>query len=299
MMSLTWSRPAPGSAVSRSTPNGLSVSARTLAISSTISSGAIVDAPERPKPPASLTRRRRGGGRTPRPCRRASPGARSRGCRSVGCACRRSRYRPVTRAGQRRGVRARAGRNRRCQRRGVTATARGSSSNSQRAKLRRVHGVAPATRTAPRAPLAGAGPGRGAPTCGGRRRARAATARSYAARAELRGRRRRRRRLLPASRPVSSACPMPSPVIGSVTAAASPTNSTRPRGEGGGSTRAVSATPCADSRAGVRAECAATCGRRQQLGHSAPSCARRGASGGRKMPKPTLAVPPPSGNDQA
>ena len=47
----TW----PGIAVSRSTPNGFEVSARTLAISSGSSSAPIVLAPSVPMPPASLT----------------------------------------------------------------------------------------------------------------------------------------------------------------------------------------------------------------------------------------------------
>ncbi len=47
----TW----PGMAVSRSTPNGLAVSVRTLAISSGSSSGPMVEAPRVPMPPASLT----------------------------------------------------------------------------------------------------------------------------------------------------------------------------------------------------------------------------------------------------
>ena len=45
----------PGIAVSRSTPNGLAVSSRTLAISSGSSSARIVEAPSVPMPPASLT----------------------------------------------------------------------------------------------------------------------------------------------------------------------------------------------------------------------------------------------------
>ena len=48
-------RPGPGRAVSRSTPKGFDVMARTPAISSTSSSGRIVDAPSVPKPPASET----------------------------------------------------------------------------------------------------------------------------------------------------------------------------------------------------------------------------------------------------
>ena len=44
-----------GAAVRRSTPNGLSVSVRTVAISSTISSCRMVEAPRQPKPPASDT----------------------------------------------------------------------------------------------------------------------------------------------------------------------------------------------------------------------------------------------------
>ena len=51
MPASTW----PGRAVSRSTPKGLSVSARTPAISSTSSSARIVDAPSVPMPPASET----------------------------------------------------------------------------------------------------------------------------------------------------------------------------------------------------------------------------------------------------
>ena len=51
-------------------------------------SAAMVDAPMQPKPPASLTRRRRAGGTTPRPSRPASRGARPPGRRSVECACR-------------------------------------------------------------------------------------------------------------------------------------------------------------------------------------------------------------------
>jgi len=50
-----WLAIWPGSAVRRSTPNGFEVSSRTLAISATISSGRIVDAPMQPKPPASET----------------------------------------------------------------------------------------------------------------------------------------------------------------------------------------------------------------------------------------------------
>ena len=55
MMALTWVSMSPGAAVSRSTPKGLSVSDRTAAISSTILSMPIVEAPMQPKPPASLT----------------------------------------------------------------------------------------------------------------------------------------------------------------------------------------------------------------------------------------------------
>ena len=55
MMSLTFASMSWGAAVRRSTPNGLSVSFRTLAISSTISSWRMVDAPRQPKPPASET----------------------------------------------------------------------------------------------------------------------------------------------------------------------------------------------------------------------------------------------------
>jgi hypothetical protein len=55
MMSLTLATMSWGAAVSRSTPNGLAVSSRTLAISSTIWSCAMVDAPMQPNPPASLT----------------------------------------------------------------------------------------------------------------------------------------------------------------------------------------------------------------------------------------------------
>ncbi len=44
-----------GAAVSRSTPNGLSVSAAVAAISRTISSWSMVEAPRQPKPPASDT----------------------------------------------------------------------------------------------------------------------------------------------------------------------------------------------------------------------------------------------------
>ena len=55
MMSFTLAAMSPGAAVSRSTPKGFDVSSRTLAISSRIWSGAMVDAPMHPKPPASLT----------------------------------------------------------------------------------------------------------------------------------------------------------------------------------------------------------------------------------------------------
>ena len=51
MPASTW----PGRAVSRSTPKGFDVMARTPAISSTSSSGRIVDAPSVPMPPASET----------------------------------------------------------------------------------------------------------------------------------------------------------------------------------------------------------------------------------------------------
>ena len=55
MMSLTLAAMSPGAAVSRSTPKGLSVSSRTLAISSRICSAPMVEAPMHPNPPASLT----------------------------------------------------------------------------------------------------------------------------------------------------------------------------------------------------------------------------------------------------
>ena len=55
MMALTWVSMSPGAAVSRSTPKGLSVSVRTFAISSTILSRPMVEAPMHPNPPASLT----------------------------------------------------------------------------------------------------------------------------------------------------------------------------------------------------------------------------------------------------
>ncbi len=46
---------SPGEAVSRSTPNGLSVASRTACISATMTLRLIVDAPMQPKPPASDT----------------------------------------------------------------------------------------------------------------------------------------------------------------------------------------------------------------------------------------------------
>ena len=55
MMACTWVSMSPGAAVSRSTPNGLSVRARTAAISPTILSRPMVEAPMHPNPPASLT----------------------------------------------------------------------------------------------------------------------------------------------------------------------------------------------------------------------------------------------------
>ena len=55
MTSLTWSVMPPGMAVSRSTPNGLSVAARIAAISATIVSLPMVEAPRQPKPPAAET----------------------------------------------------------------------------------------------------------------------------------------------------------------------------------------------------------------------------------------------------
>ena len=55
MISLTWRSMSPGMAVSRSTPNGLSVALRTAAISATIRSVPMVEAPRQPKPPASDT----------------------------------------------------------------------------------------------------------------------------------------------------------------------------------------------------------------------------------------------------
>ncbi len=51
MFECIWS----GSAVSRSTPNGLSVAAFTARISSTISSWFMAEAPRHPNPPASDT----------------------------------------------------------------------------------------------------------------------------------------------------------------------------------------------------------------------------------------------------
>ena len=55
MTSLTCSVMPPGMAVSRSTPNGLSVAARMAAISSTIVSLPMVEAPRQPNPPAAET----------------------------------------------------------------------------------------------------------------------------------------------------------------------------------------------------------------------------------------------------
>ena len=54
-MAFTSRDMSPGAAVSRSTPKGLEVAARTLSISSTITSWPMADAPRQPKPPASLT----------------------------------------------------------------------------------------------------------------------------------------------------------------------------------------------------------------------------------------------------
>ncbi len=55
MICSTWPTRSPGIAVSRSTPKGLSVAARTSAISATIRSLLIVEAPRHPNPPASDT----------------------------------------------------------------------------------------------------------------------------------------------------------------------------------------------------------------------------------------------------
>ena len=55
MMSLTFDSMSWGAAVSRSTPNGLAVAARTAAISPFICSWPMVDAPRQPNPPASDT----------------------------------------------------------------------------------------------------------------------------------------------------------------------------------------------------------------------------------------------------
>ena len=51
----TWASRSPGMAVRRSTPKGLSVPFRTSAISATMRSLLMVEAPRQPKPPASET----------------------------------------------------------------------------------------------------------------------------------------------------------------------------------------------------------------------------------------------------
>ena len=118
-----------------------------------------------------------------------------------------------------------------------------------------------------------------------------------------RARRARRRRSASAARtPVSSAWPMPSPVIGSVAAAASPTKSVRRGGRArcrrpgpgsarpGGATRArVGAEHVGDVRPGSAARATA----------AFMSCTRPTLPPSRWMPKPTLARPSGSGNDQA
>ena len=75
---------APGSAASRSTPNGLSVQlAHRRASRRRARSDAIVAAPSVPKPPASDTAATSARGTRRRPSRRASRGARCRASRSV------------------------------------------------------------------------------------------------------------------------------------------------------------------------------------------------------------------------
>ena len=104
-----------------------------------------------------------------------------------------------------------------------------------------------------------------------------------------------------AAMPVSRAWPMPSPVIGSVAAAASPTNSVRPRGQDGmSSMRAgMGQARCGDSARASGPSTSAMWGRASSSGHSALHVLDRAALPPRWIPKPTLAPPPGSGNDQA
>ena len=87
---------------------------------------------------------------------------------------------------------------------------------------------------------------------------------------------------------------MPSPVIGSVAAAASPTNRVRPaRRARPGRPGPGWATPGGATRAGRRARGRpAMWGRASSSGHSASCPATRATLPPRRMPKPTLAPPP-------
>ena len=81
----TW----PGRAVSRSTPKGFDVCPHGRHLLDQLVGPSSTRRACRSRRPRR--RRRRAGGRTRHPCRRASPGARSRATRSVGCACRHCR----------------------------------------------------------------------------------------------------------------------------------------------------------------------------------------------------------------
>ena len=103
-----------------------------------------------------------------------------------------------------------------------------------------------------------------------------------------------------ASIPLSSACAMPSPVIGSTTLAASPANSTRPRvsrsrsyAAGMGHARTVPSGSACGPSARRRL------GRSASPRHCAASALPLGPPSVRSTPKPTLARPSPTGNTHA
>ncbi len=106
-----------------------------------------------------------------------------------------------------------------------------------------------------------------------------------------------------ASAPVSSACAMPSPVIGSTTSAASPTNSARPCVSRAGSYAAgigqarIGPSGCASRTEGPSH--ARPIGERRATARRAPCRSAHRRVPSRNTPKPTLARPSPTGNTHA
>ena len=205
----------------------------------------------------------------------------------------------VRHAAGRRQVPGRRQRPRGATRDGVRSTsARGSSSNIQRAKLRRVQSlvaehadraagaalVAPATRLSAadiRWSATSWWRTVGLVRARARRRAASAPAATIAS---------------AASRPVSNAWPMPSPVIVSVAIAASPTNSARPCDSVARSMPAgIGHAVCRSSSSTSGPSASTTCGRVQQLGPLRLHVLHLRRRPSRWMPKPMFTRPSGSG----